>query len=87
MEGAIRRTRRDKAGCDCGREYFRKTSSRKQSDDSEFARQRGTGGGWGWGGWGTFEMAHLAALYSTPRLRRHLHILYQMKMDGTDQRY
>lgn len=33
----------------------------------------------------TFEMAHLAALYSTPSRRHHLHTSYQMKMDGENQ--
>lgn len=33
----------------------------------------------------TFEMAHLAALYSTPSRCHHLHTSNQMKMDGENQ--
>lgn len=33
----------------------------------------------------TFEMAHLKALYSTPRQYHHLHTSHQMKMDGENQ--
>ncbi len=33
----------------------------------------------------TFEMAHLAALYSTPIRCHHLHTSNQMKMDGENQ--